>query len=91
MKWFGFVAGGPAPPKSTGTSSTTTISSTSTVSTVTSPTSSPPSTTTSIPTSTPTSVSQHWGQCGGIGWTGPTVCASPYTCQELNSYYYQCL
>ncbi|KAG6834789.1 hypothetical protein H0H93_007374 [Arthromyces matolae] len=26
----------------------------------------------------------HWGQCGGIGYTGPTVCASPYTCQKSN-------
>ncbi|OCH96632.1 beta-glucosidase [Obba rivulosa] len=30
-------------------------------------------------------------QCGGIGWTGGTTCASGSTCQELNSYYYQCL
>ena len=35
--------------------------------------------------------SAHWGQCGGIGWTGPTTCASPYTCQEANAYYSQCL
>ena len=21
----------------------------------------------------------QWGQCGGIGWTGPTACALPYT------------
>jgi len=33
----------------------------------------------------------HWGQCGGIGYSGPTVCASPYTCQAANSYYSQCL
>ncbi|KAF7348748.1 Carbohydrate esterase family 1 and carbohydrate-binding module family 1 protein [Mycena venus] len=45
MKWFGFVAGGAAPPKSTGTSTGTT----STVG----PTS-PPTTTVSTPTSTPT-------------------------------------
>ena len=32
-----------------------------------------------------------YGQCGGIGWTGPTVCASPATCVEENSYYSQCL
>jgi chitinase len=23
----------------------------------------------------------HWGQCGGEGYTGPTQCESPYTCQ----------
>ncbi|KAH8652054.1 1, 4-beta cellobiohydrolase [Xylariales sp. PMI_506] len=32
-----------------------------------------------------------YGQCGGIGWTGATCCASGSTCQELNAYYYQCL
>jgi hypothetical protein len=33
----------------------------------------------------------QWGQCGGIGWNGPTTCVSPYTCQQINPYYYQCL
>ncbi|GJJ15232.1 hypothetical protein Clacol_009508 [Clathrus columnatus] len=33
----------------------------------------------------------HYGQCGGIGWTGGTVCAAPYTCQATNAYYSQCL
>jgi cellulose 1,4-beta-cellobiosidase len=33
----------------------------------------------------------HYGQCGGIGWTGPTVCASPYTCKASGQYYSQCL
>ncbi|CAL5873041.1 uncharacterized protein PFLUO_LOCUS7310 [Penicillium psychrofluorescens] len=33
----------------------------------------------------------HYAQCGGIGWTGATTCVSPYTCQEQNSYYSQCL
>ncbi|KAI9703516.1 MAG: hypothetical protein M1820_005820 [Bogoriella megaspora] len=32
----------------------------------------------------------QWGQCGGIGYTGSTVCASPYTCHVQNSYYSQC-
>lgn len=32
----------------------------------------------------------QWGQCGGIGWTGPTTCVSPYTCKVSNSYYSQC-
>ncbi|KDQ61109.1 glycoside hydrolase family 6 protein [Jaapia argillacea MUCL 33604] len=32
-----------------------------------------------------------YGQCGGIGWTGATTCVTGATCQELNSYYYQCL
>ncbi|KAJ6264621.1 hypothetical protein Dda_0770 [Drechslerella dactyloides] len=31
-----------------------------------------------------------WGQCGGIGWTGPKCC-SQGTCKVGNSYYSQCL
>ncbi|TCD60164.1 hypothetical protein EIP91_010623 [Steccherinum ochraceum] len=34
---------------------------------------------------------QEWGQCGGIGWTGPTTCVAGTSCQVLNSYYSQCL
>nr|AIO06746.1 endo-beta-1,4-xylanase 5 [Penicillium oxalicum] len=49
------------------------------------------STTTSAGGSAGTDVAQHYGQCGGQGWTGPTVCASPYTCKAQNSYYSQCL
>lgn len=50
-------------------------------------------TTTTTPTSTPTGTdaAQRWGQCGGNGWTGPTTCASPYTCQKVNDWYSQCL
>ncbi|KAH8816112.1 glycoside hydrolase [Xylogone sp. PMI_703] len=32
-----------------------------------------------------------WGQCGGQGWTGGTVCASGSTCTYSNPYYSQCL
>ncbi|KAF3925811.1 hypothetical protein ABW20_dc0102340 [Dactylellina cionopaga] len=32
-----------------------------------------------------------WGQCGGIGWTGPTTCVSGAVCVYLNAYHYQCL
>ncbi|KAK6358993.1 hypothetical protein TWF696_000165 [Orbilia brochopaga] len=32
-----------------------------------------------------------WGQCGGIGWTGPTSCASGSTCVKSNDYYSQCI
>ncbi|EPS39174.1 hypothetical protein H072_7081 [Dactylellina haptotyla CBS 200.50] len=31
-----------------------------------------------------------WGQCGGIGWTGPTCCSSG-SCKVSNAYYSQCL
>jgi len=33
----------------------------------------------------------EWGQCGGIGWTGPTTCVSGTTCTYNNAYYSQCL
>jgi cellulose 1,4-beta-cellobiosidase len=33
----------------------------------------------------------EFGQCGGIGYTGPTKCASPFTCKFSNAYYSQCL
>jgi hypothetical protein len=32
-----------------------------------------------------------YGQCGGIGWTGPTVCVSGFCCVKGNDYYYQCV
>ncbi|KAI0144316.1 cutinase-domain-containing protein [Xylariaceae sp. FL1272] len=51
----------------------------------------PTSTTTGSSTPTSGSGAAHYGQCGGSGWTGPTTCASPYTCQAINSYYSQCL
>ncbi|KAF8962078.1 glycosyl hydrolases family 11-domain-containing protein [Flammula alnicola] len=52
------------------------------------------STPTTPPSSTPTSSSgtvAHWGQCGGTGWTGGTVCVAPFTCTASNAYYSQCL
>ncbi|KAI1327173.1 carbohydrate-binding module family 1 protein [Xylariaceae sp. FL0255] len=38
----------------------------------------------------PTPVAQY-GQCNGIGYDGPFLCASPHTCQYQNAYYSQCL
>lgn len=32
-----------------------------------------------------------YGQCGGIGWSGPTTCASGSCCIYSNAYYSQCL
>ncbi|KAK7447718.1 hypothetical protein VKT23_013974 [Stygiomarasmius scandens] len=32
-----------------------------------------------------------WGQCGGIGWSGPTTCASGSSCVASNAYYSQCI
>ncbi|KAH6673909.1 glycosyl hydrolase family 61-domain-containing protein [Plectosphaerella plurivora] len=31
-----------------------------------------------------------WAQCGGQGWTGPTVCVAGSTCTALNPFYSQC-
>ncbi|KAM7187997.1 1, 4-beta cellobiohydrolase [Naviculisporaceae sp. PSN 640] len=33
----------------------------------------------------------QWGQCGGIGFNGPTCCQSGSSCVEQNPYYSQCL
>lgn len=55
-----------------------------------------PGTTTSVPGTTPTTppstgaCSALYGQCGGIGFTGPTCCSSG-TCKASNAYYSQCL
>ncbi|KAF3916733.1 Exoglucanase [Dactylellina cionopaga] len=79
----------------TTTGRTTTTTTTTTVRTTTPSTT--PSTTTrsttkaSTTTSANTATQTHWGQCGGIGYTGPTVCASGFTCTVLNPYYSQCL
>ena len=78
-----------------GSSSSATPSATST-STKTSSTSTKASTTsTSTKTSASASatgcVSPKWGQCGGNGYTGCTVCASGSTCQKSNDWYSQCL
>jgi hypothetical protein len=33
----------------------------------------------------------QYAQCGGLQFTGPTTCVSPYVCQYSNDYYSQCL
>ena len=42
-------------------------------------------TTTSAAASTTTVTVPRYGQCGGSGYTGPTTCASPYTCTYSNA------
>ncbi|KAF8610358.1 hypothetical protein BDV93DRAFT_550179 [Ceratobasidium sp. AG-I] len=32
-----------------------------------------------------------WGQCGGLGWSGPTVCDPGSICTYLNLYHSQCI
>jgi alpha-galactosidase len=44
-------------------------------------------TTTSVSSTTSSSTQPQqtkWGQCGGQGWTGPTQCVPPSTCQMQN-------
>lgn len=59
---------------------TTTTSATSAPTSSTSATSTPVTTTSTAPESTQT----HYGQCGGIGYTGPSTCASGFTCTSFN-------
>jgi chitinase len=83
------------PPSSTGSSppgttlTTVTTRPTTTAPTTTAPGSTPPTQTTSQPPTQTGSVPQ-WGQCGGIGYTGPTQCLPPYTCTSSGPYWSQC-
>ncbi|KAG8867665.1 hypothetical protein FRB97_003158, partial [Tulasnella sp. 331] len=73
--------GAPYAPPGTTSSSTTTVSKGTTT-----------TTTKATTTSTTSGATQtHYGQCGGVGYSGPTVCASPYTCTYSSAYYSQCL
>lgn len=68
-------------------------SSSSSSSVVTSSVSTKSSTASSVASTTTTtggSCSSLYGQCGGIGWSGPTCCASG-SCTYSNAYYSQCL
>lgn len=73
------------------TTSSTTSRTTSSSTTTTSRTSTTSTATTTSASATATAVAQHYAQCGGIGWTGPTACVSPYVCTYENDYYSQCL
>lgn len=79
------------PGSSSSGSTTTTTTAASTTSTKSTTTAKTTSTTTTSTGSTSTATAAHWAQCGGIGWTGATTCATGYTCQVQNSYYSQCL
>ncbi|EIW59674.1 uncharacterized protein TRAVEDRAFT_46975 [Trametes versicolor FP-101664 SS1] len=78
---IGSGAAAPAPPVSSPTIAPTVP-----------PTTAPASTPVASPTSSATGpLASQYGQCGGTGYTGPTVCASPFTCKAVSPpYYYQC-
>lgn len=40
--------------------------------------------TSSTPSPPPSGIVAQWGQCGGIGYTGATACASGFTCHVVN-------
>ncbi|KIO27858.1 carbohydrate-binding module family 1 protein [Tulasnella calospora MUT 4182] len=89
LQWFGITAGGPSCVGGTTTTTTNGVTTTTNGVTTTTPTTS--QTTTTTTTTSGGATAPHWGQCGGQGWTGPTVCAAPYTCQYSNAWYSQCL
>ncbi|KAJ7935711.1 carbohydrate-binding module family 1 protein [Mycena leptocephala] len=75
-----------------GTVTTTTTKSSSSTTTTSISTSSTSSTTTTTTTTASGPSQTQFGQCGGTGYSGPTVCASPFTCKAISPpYYYQCL
>ncbi|KAI0697897.1 hypothetical protein BC835DRAFT_727559 [Cytidiella melzeri] len=75
------------PPSSSAPSSVSTSTPTSAPSSA--PSSAPPTQTSSAPAGP---LQTQYGQCGGTGFTGPTTCASPFTCKAISPpYYYQCL
>ncbi|EPS38958.1 hypothetical protein H072_7274 [Dactylellina haptotyla CBS 200.50] len=88
------VTCGGTQPTTTTTRTTTTTTTTRTTTGATTRTTTPTTTTTRAATTT-TSASgtgqTAYGQCGGIGWTGPTTCVSPYKCSKINDYYSQCI
>jgi len=79
---FWGIAGTLSYPSSPPTGSTTTAKSTTTAAPTTTATTTNPTGTGTVP---------QYGQCGGTGWTGGTVCVSPFTCKYSNAYYSQCL
>lgn len=48
-------------------------------------------TTKSATTTTIVGTVPQYAQCGGIGYSGPTTCVTPYTCKYSSDYYSQCL
>ncbi|KAJ8489962.1 hypothetical protein ONZ45_g13373 [Pleurotus djamor] len=80
---LGSTFGGGSPPVSSSSSVVPPVSSTSSVS------SSSSSSVVPTPTGGPTAA--HWAQCGGQGYSGPTVCEAPWTCVFSNPWYSQCL
>ncbi|THH34158.1 hypothetical protein EUX98_g40 [Antrodiella citrinella] len=88
--FYGDVAGA-APPSSTPTAPTSAPSSAPTSAPTSVPTSAPSTTPPPTTVSAPVPTQSVYGQCGGNGFTGPTVCSTGSTCKTQNAYYSQCL
>ncbi|KAK0667317.1 Alpha/Beta hydrolase protein [Cercophora samala] len=87
LEWFG-ITGQPAATSSASGPTTTPVPSSTLATSVrpTSTSSAAPVETTPAGCTTP-----KWGQCGGQGWNGCTVCAAGSTCTFGNNWYSQCL
>lgn len=51
-------------------------------------------TTTKTPTTTTAqagATQTPWGQCGGDGYSGPKACPPSYSCEYVNTWYWQCM
>jgi hypothetical protein len=80
----------PSTSASVATVATTSATGTSKVTTTTGTTKATTTSTSTVATATGAVVAEY-GQCGGIGWTGGTVCAAGSTCTYSSAYYSQCL
>ncbi|KDQ12663.1 carbohydrate-binding module family 1 protein [Botryobasidium botryosum FD-172 SS1] len=93
-KYSSYLGGGTTSSTSPTTSRVSTTSTTSRITTTSTTPTTTRITTTSTTTRTttaPTPTQTQWGQCAGIGWTGPTVCPTGWRCVKQNDYYSQCL
>ncbi|KAG8937669.1 hypothetical protein FRC03_007940 [Tulasnella sp. 419] len=78
--------------RSSSSSTSVTSSSTSRASSSASSSSSSRASSSSTTTSTASTATQTpYGQCGGSGYTGPTVCPTGWTCKYSSDFYSQCL
>ncbi|THU94834.1 Oligoxyloglucan reducing end-specific cellobiohydrolase [Dendrothele bispora CBS 962.96] len=97
--WYGDAAGSAPAPTATATTTRTSATSappstsitTTRASSTTITTTSRTSTTSTAAPPTGSGTSPVWGQCGGIGYSGPTTCASGSVCTTQNPYYSQCV
>ncbi|KAF8853793.1 hypothetical protein BDZ45DRAFT_598044 [Acephala macrosclerotiorum] len=87
--WSGQSAGGTAPTSVVGSS--TVVKTVATSSTAVAVSSTKVATTSSAAATATGAAVAKYGQCGGAGWTGSTVCAAGSTCTATNQYYSQCL